>query len=207
MEKGLSEKIIQENLKIHKYESNVYKAIHPEVYNWYQQGSIKRDVKKIFELNTCKSILDVGCGYGAFKLFLDKQGLELNYAGIDIVEDMVKAARATQPEVEFQHGDILDCSFSKHFDYVICNGIFTQKLKHSDADMEAYTKIVIKKMYDLAKVGIGFNLLTDFVDFKNPDNFYFGPGELLEWLGNVSCRFELIHSYPLFEYTTFVYKS
>jgi len=41
------------------------------------------------------SLIELGCGYGALYLYLRRRGLDFDYTGYDLSEDMVQAAHAT----------------------------------------------------------------------------------------------------------------
>jgi SAM-dependent methyltransferase len=152
------------------------------------------------------SLLDVGCGYGAL-LEIDKK-LTLDYTGIDMVEDMIRHGKTHHPDATFICGNFLDHTFTEgSFDYVICNGVMTQKLTASIFEMEDYARKIIRKMFSLSRKGIAFNMMTSYVNFMAPNLFYKNPSELLAWvMCELSPHVKLDHSYPLYEFMTYVYK-
>ena len=64
------EKILQENLKLYKLESQNYISLHPEIYNWFEQGEIQKDLASLRKKVNANEVLDIGCSMGniAFKL-------------------------------------------------------------------------------------------------------------------------------------------
>src|SRR5688572_30004601 len=74
------------------------------------------------------TILDVGCGYGGLLQYGRDKGLDLRYTGIDIVEPMIEWAKRNVPQGRFIAGDVFDWKGDETFEYVVCNGILTQKL-------------------------------------------------------------------------------
>ena len=90
------------------------------------------------------SILDVGCGYGALAQLLEKEYPKITYTGIDLVPEMIAAARINHPEQQFINGDVIDLE-DLNFDYVICNGVLTQKLQTSTLEMNHYCNLMFKK--------------------------------------------------------------
>lgn len=153
------------------------------------------------------SLLDVGCGFGSL---LDRSlelGLSFAYTGIDICEPMVETARQRHPQAHWIVGDILAAPAMDRCDYVVCNGILTQKLGASIRDMDQFLKALVRHMFSLCKVGIVFNVMTSHVNFTAPNLYYRNPAELLAWcMSEISTKVILDHAYPLFEYTIYLYR-
>lgn len=161
---------------------------------------------KIIQKKKC-SILDVGCGYGAFYEYLLNKNLDFEYTGLDLVEEMIDYSSAKHTACSFIKGDILDLEIEKK-DYIICNGILTQKLGCSQLEMWEFVKKVILKMWSIADEAIAFNIMSTNVNFFSENLFYKSPTELLAWVNQeITNSFSIIHSYPLYEYTVYLYKS
>ena len=63
------------------------------------------------------------------------------------------------------------------------------------------------KMFELATIGIGFNMMSNHVDYKDKHLYYASPQDILEYcLKNLSRKVSIHHDYDLYEFTTFVYK-
>jgi SAM-dependent methyltransferase len=155
------------------------------------------------------SLLDVGCGYGALRAFAEGRGQRLDYVGIDIVPEMIDLARAANPDSEFHVGDFLDHDFGeRRFDYLVCAGsILTIRLKESILDMERYARRLIRRMWDLADVGIAFELMTSRVNFMVDHSYYVSPAEMIAWcLSDLSGKVILDHAYERYAFTTYVYR-
>ena len=152
------------------------------------------------------SLLDVGCGYGALLDVAKQDGLD--YTGIDIVAEMTAKGRERHPQACFIDGDFLGHPMAeKAFDYVICNGILTQKLTASIADMDTFSKKIINKMFACARKGIAFNLMSTHVNFMADNLFYKSPLETYAWVTqNLSPFVRLDHTYMPFEYMVYVYR-
>ena len=102
------------------------------------------------------SVLDVGCGFGDFKAWGEKQTLSLAYTGIDLSPDLLKKAQEHHPDAEFLAGDLFDMKLENNsFDWVILSGALNEQL-HDDS---SYAKSVIKCMYELCRKGVAFNML------------------------------------------------
>lgn len=153
------------------------------------------------------SILDVGCGYGGLYSFACKKQFSLKYTGIDVVKEMISYAKRKYPKVEFHCIDVFKYNPKRKFDYVICNGILTQKLSASIIKMDEFAKQLIKKMFDLCEVGIAFNIMTTKVNYMEENLYYKSPIEILAYcLSEITNKIKIDHSYQLYEYTVYLYK-
>lgn len=157
------------------------------------------------------SILDLGCGAGLLLEYLQKNNLDktLNYYGIDISEKMISAAKLKFPNESFEVQDILQNPL-KHqkYDYIIMNGLLTEKLELSQDQMLNFAKAIIQNAYDAATYAIAFNVMSDHVSWKRDDLFHWPFDSLVEFL-TLSCsrHIQLHMDYGLYEYTAYVYKN
>jgi SAM-dependent methyltransferase len=154
------------------------------------------------------SLLDVGCGYGGLSSYAISKNIDLNYTGIDVAGNMIEWAGANLPSGNFIHGDLLDYKFEREFDYVVCNGILTQKLKAAGLEMDSFANQLIRQMFSLCTIGIAFNVMTTKVNYYSNNLYYRNPAELFSWcLSEISQHIKLDHSYPLYEYTIYLYRN
>ena len=74
------------------------------------------------------SLLDFGCGLGHFYQYIKPQtNLSITYSGLDINENFYNVCKTKYPNLDFYHIDILQENNLPNFDYIICNGTFTEK--------------------------------------------------------------------------------
>jgi SAM-dependent methyltransferase len=152
------------------------------------------------------SLLDVGCGFGGLYTFAKEKNIKINYAGIDISENMISYARENITDAQFFEGDVLEFTPPKPFDYVVCNGILTQKLKISIREMDDFSHLLIPKLFSLCSRGIVFNLMTTKVNYMVDNLYYRNPVEILAFcLTNITRRLRIDHSY-LYEYSVYLYR-
>lgn len=152
------------------------------------------------------SLLDVGCGYGGLLQHAGRVGVALNYTGIDVAENMIRWANANETCGRFLHGDVLTYEFDESFDYVVCNGILTQKLHTLGLEMDRYAARLVRRMFTLCRQGLAFNLMTTKVNHFANNLYYRNPAELLSWcLSELTPHVRLDHAYPLYEYTLYLY--
>jgi SAM-dependent methyltransferase len=184
----------------------------PPSADWPRQEIAEITYKKILAVirdrhrRARPSLLDVGCGYGGLLEFARNEGYALDYVGIDIVPEMIEHARRRSPRDTFILGDAITYEFDRQFDYVVCVGIMTMKLKASILDMNRYASRLIRKMFALSKVGISFDIMTDKVNFMVENSYYRSPVEILAFcLSELSTKLAIDHAYERYEYTTYVF--
>jgi len=153
------------------------------------------------------SLLDVGCGYGSLLDLAKKRGIPLEYSGIDLCASMIDTAKTRHPDAEWNVGDVLNMDKGHRFDYVVCNGVLTQKLNASIRDMDRFLLDLLLRMFDICRIGIAFNVMTTHVNFMAPNLYYRNPVELIGWcMTELSSRIRLDHAYPMYEYTIYLYR-
>ena len=154
------------------------------------------------------SLLDVGCGYGGLQSYAISKNIDLDYTGIDVAGNMIEWATANVSSGNFIHGDILDYQFNRQFDYIVCNGVLTQKLETAGLQMDQFAAQLIRKMFSLCTIAIAFNVMTTKVNYYSNNLYYRNPAELLAWcLSEISPHIRLDHSYPLYEFTIYLYRN
>jgi SAM-dependent methyltransferase len=102
------------------------------------------------------SILDVGCGTGDLYEYL-QQFEQVQYTGIDVFESAVKKAQRKFPDGKFVTQDFLTLE-DTFYDFVFSSGALTTKLHSDNYEVLYYW---VKKMWELAKVGVVFNVLLE----------------------------------------------
>ena len=157
------------------------------------------------------SLLDFGCGTSAlyeYALSNPKQfGNKIVYSGLDINSEFVQKSKEKFPHQTFYHKDILVDGDIPNFDYIICNGTFTEKRELSYEEMWEFFTKVITKLWEKCDKGIAFNLMSKHVDWERDDLFHVSLDELGWFLkNNLSRNFTIRNDYGLYEYTTYVYK-
>ena len=156
------------------------------------------------------SLLDFGCGAGHLYDYLLQAELDpIRYAGLDLSAQFVELCRAKHPDVPFYQADILAGGIEgmPRFDYVVANGVFTEKRELSFDAMLAFFEAMLPRMFALAKVGIAFNVMSSHVDWERDDLFHLPLDVLGRFLTkNVTRHFSTRSDYGLYEYTVYVYR-
>ena len=100
------EKIIQENLKLYRLESQNYISLHPEIYNWFEQKETQRDLELLRKKVKGLEALDIGCGVGNISLKLLSLGFKVT--ALDISTTMIKKVKSTLPAEMAVNLDIIE---------------------------------------------------------------------------------------------------
>jgi 2-polyprenyl-3-methyl-5-hydroxy-6-metoxy-1,4-benzoquinol methylase len=155
------------------------------------------------------SVLDFGCGASHLYDYILANDLStIEYSGLDISEKFIALSKQKYPEVNYYCMDILKSSTQLPlFDYIILNGVFTEKRELSHDEMWEYFRQVILKVFKLAKSGISFNVMSSHVDWERDDLFHLPMDKLAAFLVKEVSRDIIIRNdYQLYEYTTYVYR-
>ena len=154
-------------------------------------------------------LLDFGCGGSHLNDYLERRGVKyIAYSGLDLSPKFVELSKRKYPANVYYCLDLLDQRSSLPlFDYIVMNGVFTEKRELSFDDMFAYCKRLLKKVFAQAEVGIAFNVMSKQVDWERDDLFYLPFDKLAEFLTKELTRnFVFRNDYGLYEYTTYLYR-
>ena len=156
------------------------------------------------------SILDLGCGLGHMYRYMNSIDSPYKYCGVDVSDVFVKECQRKFPDMPFFKLDILQDDLSSipiRSDYIIMNGVFTEKCNLSFEEMKEYFESFIKKAYELCNKGIAFNVMSKDVDWERDDLFHLPLSDLSAFLTkDLTRKFIIRNDYGLYEYTTYVYK-
>jgi SAM-dependent methyltransferase len=155
-------------------------------------------------------LLDFGCGLGHLYEYLQRcpPQRQIHYAGLEVSATLLGVARAKLPEVPLYDIDITRGTAGlPQFDYVVANGVFTYKDGLTHDEMLEYWQDLVPRAFALARVGLAFNVMSSEVDWQREDLFHLPLDVLSSFVtANLSRRFVIRHDYPLYEYTTYVYR-
>lgn len=197
------EKLYTDSLKEH--------GVSSKAVGWSTGDGQKLRFDKLVEViedkNEAFNVNDLGCGYGAMFEYFEKYGFNITkYYGYDISEDMLKTAKeqiGKSEKVElFQNSKL-----QTKADYSFVSGIFNVRF---EGDNESWTKFIEDTLKDLDKnsiKGFAFNVLTSYVDYKEPHLYYADPMYFFDFCKrNFSKKVSLLHDYNLWEWTIIVKK-
>lgn len=156
------------------------------------------------------SLLDFGCGSGRLLDYIRDNALtHVRYHGMDQSERAIELCRSKFPQNEFRLLDVLDAEIGSwpRFDYIVMNGILTYKGRLSQSAMFAYCRRLLPVVFDHARVGVAFNVMSKLVDWERDDLFHLPMDRLTEFLSHeLSRHFVIRADYGLYEYTVYLYR-
>lgn len=161
-----------------------------------------------FPLAGRKRLLDFGCGAAHLFDYLQKIKLDdLMYAGLDISPKFIELCRAKFPGTPFYCADLLEDQHGlPQTDYMIMNGVFTEKRELSFAQMFEYFSAMLVHAFPLVKRGLAFNVMSKAVDWEREDLFHLPLDQLQHFLvKQLGRHFIIRNDYGLYEYTVYVY--
>jgi SAM-dependent methyltransferase len=156
-----------------------------------------------------QTLLDFGCGLAGLKDHITARGLKhVAYEGLDLSPDFAAAARQRHPDVPIHCCDILDPATQLgQVDYVVMNGIFTRRHDLTNEEMTDYMHRLLVRAYNLARVGLAFNVMSECVDWKGEALYHPPLSDLANFVsGSLSKHFALRNDYGLYECTCYVYR-
>lgn len=173
--------------------------------------SVMYEIIRSKQHNDKISLLDLGCGGGLFYDYIKKHDQlgRIKYHGIDLSPKMAKAASEKFPEATFEARDILEQPLQEQeFDYIVMNGVLTEKRELSHIEMENYACELIKTAFDSCRCGLAFNVMSHHVDWFRDDLFHWSLDKAVSFLVKKCSRNIITRmDYGLYEYTIYVYRS
>lgn len=176
----------------------------PDAVQLSAKGQVFR-FNKLLEIDELdgKSVLDIGCGLGAMYEHLTAKFGDVNYCGIDILQEFVDAASAKYPLARFIRHDLAERPLPEQFDYVLVSSVFNNALPNADVYMER----LLRAAFAHARVGLGFNFISDRVNFRNETMAYHDVGRVLDFcLRELTTRVRLEHHYERCDVVVFAYR-
>jgi hypothetical protein len=148
------------------------------------------------------SILDVGCGFGDLLDFLRGRGWRGEYAGIDLVPELVDEARrrhAGDGAATFACSEITATEREARHSMAVAIGIFNHRLQRDNME---FVRGMIAAMWasSTAVVVCDFLSTRSDPDRRRDDLFYADPGLMLEEAQRYSRRTMIHHAYMPFEF-------
>lgn len=154
-------------------------------------------------------LLDFGCGAAHLYEYIQARGLKnIEYSGLDLSSKFVELSRRKFPAQCFYDGDILqNLEIIPNFDYIVMNGVFTEKRDLSFEQMLNYFKQLVRAVWSKVDRGLAFNVMSKQVDWERDDLFHLPFDTLAAFLtSEITRKFVIRSDYGLYEYTTYTYR-
>lgn len=102
------------------------------------------------------SLLDFGCGLGHLYQYILENDIGVQYTGLDVSALFVEKCKEKFPETEFLLLDLLKNErneLPQKYNYIILNGVFTEKREMDYETMLDYFKKMIVRVYNSCNRG------------------------------------------------------
>uniref|UniRef100_A0A6C0M1G4 Methyltransferase type 12 domain-containing protein n=1 Tax=viral metagenome TaxID=1070528 RepID=A0A6C0M1G4_9ZZZZ len=179
----------------------------PNYDDMIRRYKIMLNILKYSNKNQNSSILDFGAGCGGMYDFIKSNNYNLNYTALDISQKFCNTIKKKFNDIDVLNIDILKQEINSNYDFIILNGVFTEKRDLNDTEMWDFFTNILKKLWKNTNIGISFNVMTPIVDWKDDKLFYLSYDILGKFLKeNLSRNYIFNQSYGLWEYTVYVFK-
>ncbi len=190
----------------HRHRITEFQQGTVEALGWrstHSQLARYKVLAKVGDLNGA-SILDVGCGHGDLKVFLDQHFSDFEYIGVDQMPEFITEARVRHghcSRTTFYQTDFSTAELPQ-IDYVIACGALGYRCKN-----ECFYRDMISKLYDSAKVAFAFNML-DKKTFPLHDLLVgHDRDEVLAYCRTLSSQVQWFGDYLQDDFTVFMYRN
>jgi SAM-dependent methyltransferase len=188
-----------------------YGACHKGVDWGSEEGQRLRFdiICKNLELESLKSIIDYGCGYGEFYSFIKNLGFNGFYQGYDISEEMIQMAKKLHgndmPNKVFTH----EFSVIERAEYCMASGVFNIKLYSEEADWHNFIVHNLSIINKISIKGFFFNMFSkEAQDYPVYSDVYYADAVKIKelCLKEFSKRVKLFEGYYRNDFTVLVEK-
>ncbi len=161
-----------------------------------------------FSVEKGNSLLDVGCGFGDLLFYIQSKKMDIDYYGIDIMQEFINIAKRKHPDFQsrFFCIDFMEDRFERNYDWIVGSGIFGHRLFIDEEKMYQYVESVMRKSYENCNYGFSFDFISDIVDFHSEECFYANPMRILSIAYKFSRNIILNNSIMPFEYNLTLWK-
>ncbi len=144
------------------------------------------------------SILEVGCGLGDFYSYLTGQKRDCSYHGYDIVPEYIAECKRAYPEASFEVRNIFVDGIGSTYDTIVLSQVLNNRYQKSD-NMRVMQR-ALELAFQHTRVSVSVDMLSTYVDFRNPDLFYYSPEEIFRMAKAIAPRVSIRHDYRAFEF-------
>ncbi|HBH60504.1 MAG TPA: hypothetical protein DDX85_01930 [Nitrospiraceae bacterium] len=175
----------------------------PEAVGWSAAGQELRHqmMLDVGDINKSKT-LDFGCGKGDFYRFLKERGLQVQYSGFDINENLINLARRKYPGEDFRVFDIDKDILNEDYDYIFICGVFNMEVEGIDETI----RHTLLTLFRHCRTALAFNALSSDDPKKDFELHYVSPEGLSDFaLRNLSPHVSFQRDRIPHDFTMFVY--
>jgi len=166
-----------------------------DVLDWASSASQRRRFRVLADHVPLagKTLLDVGCGLGDLRAYLEERGIGVDYTGVDVLDKMIAACRSRFGGGRFVCADTFADPPPEvgRFDVVFTSGIFNLDLGNN---LE-FLPSAVRRLLWLADEYLVFNLLNARTSYREEGYFFYKPDDVLKILDGEPCEIRLLDDY------------
>jgi ubiquinone/menaquinone biosynthesis C-methylase UbiE len=144
------------------------------------------------------SILEIGCGLGDFYKYLLAQDRDCAYHGYDIVPEYIAECRRRHQQASFEARNVFLDGIDGSFDSIVMSQVLNNRYQKSD-NMQVMRR-ALELAFQHTRLSVSVDMLSTYVDFRNPDLFYYEPEEIFRIAKAITPRVLIRHDYRAFEF-------
>lgn len=148
-------------------------------------------------------VMDLGCGHGDLKPYLDTRFSGIKYLGIDFLPEFVAEATRRHghlPGTHFLQADFLNTGLPD-VDVVVACGSLNYRTENI-----LFAHAAIARMWEVATRGVAFNMLDENVFGEDPVLCGYDPEEIHSFCRNLDPDAELVDDYSPEDFTILMRK-
>jgi len=182
-------------------------GFHPNALFWTSREIQEIRFQILLEagMTAGDTLLDVGCGFGDFSAWLARQGVSVKYTGIDLSPELLEEGRRRYPDIALHEGDLFEFDPApSSYDWITLSGT----LNRDHGDGGDYARAVIRRMYQVTRKGIAFNLLDARHRWTQGrwDLQSFHPDDITELAASLSSTYLVRDGYLPNDFTVLIWK-
>ena len=150
------------------------------------------------------TVLDLGCGTGAFYPFLRGRFPDVRYTGLDILPEMIDVARRTHAGARFVCHDVLAAgALPEAYDFVLASVLFN----NARPDADDFMRAMLRAAFAATRRALAFNFISTHVNRVDAELAYHHPADVLRFcLDELGPRVALHHHYERCDVSVFCYR-
>lgn len=192
-------------LHYHRHRIGEYAGGTVEALGWLDDRSQTQRFAALAEVGDLSggSVLDVGCGHGNLKGYLDQRFHGFSYIGIDQMPEFIAEARSLygqRPNCYFSLADFTALELPRA-DYVFASGVLSYRCEEKD-----YYFAMIGRMYQAADKALAFNMLDAAKFPQHPLLTGHDSAAVNAYCNSLSPAVRLVRGYLEDDFTVLMYK-
>jgi hypothetical protein len=191
---------------LHKHQDSI-KAVSSESLAHKNLRYAK--ISELFSNEKEIEVHDIGFGLAHYYTYLKRKypKRKITYSGTEILKDFITLTKKKYPDNNYFYRDLSQKPGKDKYDYLILSGIFHQRQKITIPNRENFSQELIKNAFIMCRKAIAFNFVSPFVDYYQNHIYYSNLLKLIYFINdNLSRFFSILHNYPLYEFTVYVYR-